>query len=95
MRFSELRDREIINICDGRRLGCVCDAELKLSGEGGGAALLTALIVPGPPRFFGLLGREPDFLIPVECVVRMGTDVLRVEVKGEYRRGKRNKKTYR
>ena len=93
MRFSELRDKEIINICDGRRLGYVCDAELKMSGEGGAAAL-TALIVPGPARFFGLFGREPDFLIPMECVTRMGMDIILVEVKGDYRRGKKAKKNY-
>lgn len=93
MRFSELRDKEIINICDGRRLGYVCDAELKFPGDGG-PALLVALIVPGPARFFGLFGREPDFLIPVDCITRMGADIILVEVKGDYSRGKRGKKTY-
>ena len=27
-RFSCLQEKEVINICDGRRLGCVCDLEL-------------------------------------------------------------------
>lgn len=26
--FCELREKEIINICDGARLGCICDLEI-------------------------------------------------------------------
>ncbi len=89
MRFSELKDKEVINICDGRRLGFVYDAELLMpSGE------LKALIVPGPARFLGLFGREPDYLIPVGCVTRMGRDIILVEVQGSYGREKKGKKNY-
>ena len=87
MRFSELRCKEIINICDGRRLGYVCDAEFDFpKGE------LKALIVPGPARVFGLFGREPDFLIPVGCITRMGADIILVEVQGAYGRSKRGRR---
>lgn len=89
MRFSELGYKEIINICNGHRLGFVCDAEFEFPSGG-----VKALIVPGPARFFGLFGREPDFLIPVDCVTRMGRDIILVEIKGDYGRSKRNKKTY-
>ena len=42
-RFSHLRRKEVINICDGRRLGFVGDLELKVpEGE------VKALIVFGP-----------------------------------------------
>ena len=89
MRFSELRYKEIINICDGRRLGYVCDAEVEFpAGE------IKALIVPGPARFFGLFGREPDFLIPMECITRTGADIILVEIQGNYGRCKRDKKRY-
>lgn len=89
MRFEELRCKEIINICSGHRLGYVSDAELDLpSGS------LKALIVPGPARFFGLFGREPDFLIPMECVTKLGQDIILVEVSGNYDRSKKQRKTY-
>ena len=26
--FNELRDRDVINVCDGKRLGFVCDMEI-------------------------------------------------------------------
>ena len=46
-RFTDLRCKEVINICDGCRLGYVGDVECQLP-EG----KMTALIVPGPFRFF-------------------------------------------
>ena len=27
MRLCELREKEVINICDGKRLGCIVDLE--------------------------------------------------------------------
>ena len=89
MRLSEMRYKEIINITTGHRLGYVSDAEFELS-----SGVLKALIVPGPARFFGLFGREPDFLIPMDCITRMGQDIILVEVKGNYHREQRNKRTY-
>ena len=77
MRLSELRCKEIINIATGQRLGYVCDAELEMP-----AGVLKALIVPGPCRFFGLFGREPDFLIPMDCITRIGQDIILVEIRG-------------
>ena len=89
MRLSELRSKEIINIATGQRLGYVCDAEVELpQGE------VKALIVPGPCRFFGLFGREPDFLIPLNCIQRIGQDIILVDIQGDCGRSKRNKKTY-
>ena len=89
MRFSDLRCKEIINVASGQRLGYVNDAEINFpKGE------ISALIVPGPCRFFGLFGREPDFLIPMECIRRLGPDVILVEVKGNYGRSKRESKKF-
>lgn len=59
-RFSQLRRKEVINICDGSRLGCVGDLELCIP-EG----TVKALIVFGPCRFFGLFGRGGGLLHPL------------------------------
>ena len=89
MRLSELRCKEIINVCTGQRLGYVCDAEIEMP-----AGVLRALIVPGPCRFFGLFGREPDFLIPMERITKIGTDIILVEIEGSCARSKRGRKNY-
>ena len=73
-RFSHLRRKEVINICDGRRLGFVGDLELKVpEGE------VKALIVFGPCRFFGLFGRGEEFYIPWECIQRIGDDIILID----------------
>ena len=59
VRLTELRYREVINISDGTRLGFVSDAILDLT-----SGRVLALIVPGPARFFGLFGRESDYILP-------------------------------
>ena len=47
MKFSELQCKEVICICDGRRLGFVSDARIEVP-EG----RVVSIIVPGPARFF-------------------------------------------
>ena len=74
MRFSELRYKEVICVSTGQRLGYVCDAELDpCTGK------ILSLIVPGPSRFFGLLGREEDYCLPWSSIQRMGEDIILVE----------------
>ena len=80
----ELRYKEIINLHNGQRLGFVCDAEILLA-EG----RVTALIVPGPTRFFGFLGREEDLVIPWERITKIGEDIILVDMEGEFRRSPR------
>lgn len=84
--FSELRYKEVIDVHTGLRLGYVCDAELDES-EG----RLTSLITPGRPKLFGLLGREEDFILPWGSILRMGGDIILVDLKEECQRRKRKK----
>ena len=73
-RFSNLRRKEVINVCDGCRLGYVGDLELKIpEGE------VKALIVFGPCRFFGLFGRGEDYYIPWDCITRFGDDIILID----------------
>ena len=79
--IADLRYKEIINLSNGNRLGFVCDAEITLP-EG----QVTALIVPGPARFFGLFGREEDLVIPWSQISKIGEDIILVELEGDPRR---------
>ncbi len=81
--FSEFRYKEVINVRSGTRLGYVCDAQFQ-SPEG----RITALIVPGKPRYLGLFGREDDYILPWECISRIGEDIILVESDHGIRRGK-------
>ena len=84
MRIADLRCKEIINVHNGHRLGFVCDVEMDIS-----SGQVQALVVPGPCRFFGLFGREADYVLPFGCITRIGADIILIDVSGEYRRGKK------
>lgn len=84
--FSDLRYKEVIDIHTGLRLGYVCDLEFD-DAEG----RLVSLITPGKAKFFGLLGREDDYVLPWGCIVRVGGDIILVEAKGDFMRRKRRR----
>ena len=73
-RIRDLRCKEVINICDGSRLGCVADVDVRFP-EG----QVCAVIVYGPCRFFGLFGRGEEFYIPWDCIARIGDDIILVD----------------
>lgn len=88
-KFTELRCKEVINICDGCRMGFVCDAEIEIQ-----SGRITAIYVPGKKRLFGLLGCECDYCIPWACIKRIGEDIILVDVNPEQIRIPRAKKGF-
>ena len=80
-RLSDLRYREVINISTGSRLGYVSDVVMDLP-EG----RITALIVPGPTKLYGLLGRESDYILPWDAITQMGSDIILIDGKADIRR---------
>lgn len=84
--YSDLRYKEVIDVHTGFRLGYVCDAEFD-DREG----RFISLITPGRARLFGLLGREDDYILPWECIERIGSDIILVNAKTEFLRRKRKK----
>jgi len=87
--FSDLRYKEVIDVHSGYRLGYVCDAEFDDS-EG----RMISLITPGRAKLFGLLGREDDYVLPWSCIARVGSDIILVDAKEEFRRRKRKKQSF-
>lgn len=78
MRITELHCKEVICISDGRRLGFITDVEVEIpSGN------VLAIVVPGPCRFFGVIGRHDDYVIPWRCIKRIGPDIVLVDIKPE------------
>ena len=73
-KISELRYKEIIDVADGCRYGYPQDVAVELM-----TGSVTALIVAGRPRLFGLLGREEDRLIPWANVRQVGEDIILVD----------------
>lgn len=78
LRIYDIKQKEVINVIDGSRLGYICDVEI--DWEKGN---ITKLIVPGPRRAFGLFGREMEYLIPWDQIKKIGADTILIEINEE------------
>lgn len=75
MTFSELRQKDVINICDGRRLGRPFDLVLNER------ACIEALLVPAQGGIFSALKQDRGGeAISWSQVRRIGDDVILVEL---------------
>lgn len=83
-RIADLRCKEVINVCDGERLGFVEDVLIEIP-----TGHVCAIVVPGECRCFGLFGHGDDIIIPWDCIVKIGDDIILAEVKGDNRRPRR------
>ena len=71
---SDLR-KMVIDIKTGKHLGELIDVEVdEESGR------ITAIVVPGDSKFFGILGAGPDVVIPWTKIKKIGPDCILVEV---------------
>ena len=75
MRLCELREKEVINTCNCKRLGCVADVNLNLFN-----GCLESIIIPGPGKICGFLGSDSEYIIPFECIKKIGEDIILVEI---------------
>ncbi len=82
-RIEDLRDKEVICISDGTKVGYVCDVEIDCDN-----AKLVSLLVYGRLKFFGFLGREDDYIIPWTDIAVIGDDTILVNFKPDHKRRK-------
>ena len=75
MRLCEFRKKEVINVCDCRSLGCVDDLEFdECSGK------IRALVIRGHGRWFGMIGCDCEYMIGWDKIVKIGPDIIMVDV---------------
>ena len=73
-RIDELRNKQVVCVGDGGVLGFVSDIELDTD-----SGTLTSIIIFGRLRFFGLLGREEDIIIPWKDIRVIGSETILVQ----------------
>ncbi|HQE05070.1 MAG TPA: YlmC/YmxH family sporulation protein [Tepidanaerobacteraceae bacterium] len=75
MKTSDLRQREVINIVDGKRLGFVSDFDIDLE-----RGVIKSIIIPGQSKLFSIFSKTADYVIPWEQIKTIGSDVILVEL---------------
>ncbi|MCL2851217.1 MAG: YlmC/YmxH family sporulation protein [Firmicutes bacterium] len=73
--FCELRQKQVINVIDGKVLGRICDVVFSRQ-----SARVLGFVVPGESGF-SLFKRKGDVFIPFERICKIGCDVVLVELK--------------
>lgn len=69
--ISELKEKEVINVYDGARLGNLSD--IIFDPETG---KIISVILPGNYRLMGFLGKDDDVVIKWEDIKKIGDDVI-------------------
>lgn len=87
--FTELRNKEVINVLSGRQLGNICDIVINLQKN-----CIQGFVVPGSKNIFSIFKPPQEIFIPFNNICKIGEDVILVEVV-ENRVKKNNNKNIR
>lgn len=78
MRLCELQNKEVINLCDCKKLGNIMDLILdECTGQ------IKSVIIPQNGKFCGLFGDGSEYIIPFKCIKKIGDDIILVEIHEE------------
>ena len=71
----DFKHKEVINICDGKRLGYVQDVCADLE-----TGVITSIIVPGSNKIINNFSSNNDIVIPWQNIKCIGDDLILVEI---------------
>ena len=72
---TEFKNKEVINVRDGKRLGYVCDVEIDIN-----LGVLKSIVVPGPGRWLPWTGGKGDIVICWDSIKIIGEDIILVDI---------------
>lgn len=76
--LTALRNKEVIDMKTGMRLGFVDDIEIDTETEN-----VVSLIIFGRSRAFGIMGRDDDIVIKCSDIALVGEDTILVQQEKE------------
>lgn len=85
MRLSEFSGKEIIDFENGERMGIIGHSDLEINDRTGE---ITSIILPGG-SFFGWGKRREDIVIPWKSILKIGPDMIIVDINGAYQASRR------
>lgn len=75
MSLSELKTKDVVNVCNGRRLGKVMDIEFNVE-----TGNIVAIVVPGEFDLITMLrGEKRGIVIPWHQICCFGNDIVLVQ----------------
>ena len=89
LRITALQCKEVISMANGQRLGFVGDVQVEIPD-----GRVRAIVVPCPCKMLGLSPKREDYIIPWNCIQRIGPDIVLVDTKPEECRVNRGRKRF-
>ena len=74
--FCELREKEIVNLTDGKRFGRIIDLALSCNGK------VLGIMAPGDRSMLKSFGGKDALFIPWQNIGKIGDDVILVNLPG-------------
>lgn len=74
-RVEDLKQKEVINVEDGARLGFVSDVDINTK-----TGCVVKIIVAGPCKVFGFFGKDTEYVIDWCDIKKIGDDIILVDV---------------
>ncbi|MGE5632769.1 MAG: YlmC/YmxH family sporulation protein [Caulobacteraceae bacterium] len=77
VKISEIKQKEVINVNEGRRLGVVYDVEIDME-----KGHIDAIVIPGTGKLLGIFSKDNDIVINWDNIKKIGVDVILVDSGG-------------
>lgn len=81
MRLSTIGGKEIVNLCDGSRLGIIAESDLLIDERTG---KIHALLIPESRGFFSIFFSGTIAEIPWDCIRKIGNDMIIIELEDDH-----------
>ncbi|WFA09642.1 YlmC/YmxH family sporulation protein [Tissierella sp. Yu-01] len=78
LKLSDIREKEVINIYNGQRLGYVSDFEIDLD-----KGIVTGIILPGENKVMSFFSKTNDIFVDWKKIIKIGSDIILVNLKDE------------
>ncbi|MDD4002906.1 MAG: YlmC/YmxH family sporulation protein [Clostridia bacterium] len=72
--YSELRIKDVVNICDCKKIGRIVDVVIDLK-----TGIVKGIVVPGSKRL-SIFRAPEDIFIPWRNILRIGNDVILIKI---------------
>lgn len=78
LKLSDIRDKEVINLVNGQRMGYISDFEIDIV-----KGTIVGIIIPGEGKVMSLFTKVNDILIDWNKIIKIGADIILVNLKEE------------
>ena len=73
--FCNLRNKDVVNICDGKNLGNISDLIIDTT-----CGRVLGIVVPSNKGFFNFFKSNNDLFIPYNRICKIGKDIILVDI---------------